>query len=257
MESELEPTPESEPELESELVESESEPEPEPEPELVESELEPEPEQEQEPEPELVEPEPVPEPELEPEPELNLEESGAPEESWGQVFTSLIERLATLHYTEVEGIFRISGDAEDVAALLRCIKASPTACAASSPLQTCGDVHVVASVLKVWLRNRSEVLIPPDVYDEAVLAGKASSCDDATISCVMAMLPHESRRIVAQLLAFLQRIDPAKTKMSASNLGIIFAPCLMCHDDPAISLENNGIGLVASSSPHSLVPVFD
>jgi hypothetical protein len=173
------------------------------------------------------------------------------------VFTSLIERLAALHYTEVEGIFRISGDAEDVAALLRCIKTGGTPTVADGPLWTCDDVHVVASVLKKWLRDRTEVLIPPDVYDEAVLAGKAANCDDATISCVVAMLPHENRRVVAQLLAFLQRIDPAKTKMSASNVGIIFAPCLMCHDDPAVSLENNGTGRVASSSPHSLVPAFD
>jgi hypothetical protein len=161
-----------------------------------------------------------------------------------------------LQYAEIEGIFRISGDAEEVAALLGCIKTGVTPAIADGPLQTCDDVHVVATVLKKWLRDRSEVLIPPDVYDEAVLAGKAASCDDAAISCVVAMLPHENRRIVVELLAFLQRIDTAQTKMSASNLGIIFAPCLMCHHDPVVSLQNNGTSLAHPSSPYAIVLTF-
>jgi hypothetical protein len=101
------------------------------------------------------------------------------------------------------------------------------------------DVHVVASALKKWLRSQAEPLITADVYEEAVDAGKLESCDSATVSCVLAMLPQANRDLATQLFAFLAQIDPAATKMTPANLGICIAPCVFRHPDPATAMANN------------------
>ena len=130
----------------------------------------------------------------------------------------------------------------------------------------CVDCHTAASLLKLWLRELYEPLIPDAFYDEAVqLASKidaeeqkgrskdgkeslerttGSSSIKDRLQDLTNRLPELNRLTLMYLVKYLQlfaRSDVASvTKMDASNLATVFAPnCLRCpSQDPCVILEN-------------------
>ena len=130
----------------------------------------------------------------------------------------------------------------------------------------CVDCHTAASLLKLWLRELYEPLIPDAFYDEAVqLASKidaeeqkgrskdgkeslerttGSSSVKDRLQDLTNRLPELNRLTLMYLVKYLQlfaRSDVASvTKMDASNLATVFAPnCLRCpSQDPCVILEN-------------------
>ena len=130
----------------------------------------------------------------------------------------------------------------------------------------CVDCHTAASLLKLWLRELYEPLIPDAFYDEAVqLASKidaeeqkgrskdgkeslerttGSSSVKERLQDLTNRLPELNRLTLMYLVKYLQlfaRSDVASvTKMDASNLATVFAPnCLRCpSQDPCVILEN-------------------
>ena len=130
----------------------------------------------------------------------------------------------------------------------------------------CVDCHTAASLLKLWLRELYEPLIPDAFYDEAVqLASKidaeeqkgrskdgkeslertaGSSPIKDRLQDLTNRLPELNRLTLMYLVKYLQlfaRSDVASvTKMDASNLATVFAPnCLRCpSQDPCVILEN-------------------
>ena len=129
---------------------------------------------------------------------------------------------------------------------------------------TCVDCHTAASLLKLWLRELYEPLIPDSLYEEAVQLGskieqsepKGRKKDDKEITeknaalakelleNMINRLPELNRLTLMYLAKYLQlfaRPDiAAVTKMDASNLATVFAPnCLKCpSNDPIVILEN-------------------
>lgn len=148
--------------------------------------------------------------------------------------TILSEEVLRLNGAQVEGIFRVPGDIDEVNSLkAQCDQWNVPSASFTEP-------HTPASLLKLWYRELYDPLIPRDFYDQCV-----ASCSDpeAAVSIVHS-LPHINRLVISYLIRFLQVFAAAEnasfSKMDASNLAMVMAPnCLRCEsEDPNVIFEN-------------------
>ena len=128
----------------------------------------------------------------------------------------------------------------------------------------CVDCHTAASLLKLWLRELYEPLIPDSLYEEAVqLATKIEANEQQSrkndeqgsmeretfvpkqhLENLIKRLPELNLLTLMYLVKYLQLFSRPDisciTKMDASNLATVFAPnCLRCPSmDPIVILEN-------------------
>ena len=103
-----------------------------------------------------------------------------PERQLPWILTSLAEAILRAGCTQSEGILRLSADADAVQTLkARCeqwqtllrpvgeLRSDPHA--PVIPFE-CSDPHVLAGVLKLWLRELRESLVPPQLYEQCIAA---------------------------------------------------------------------------------------
>lgn len=140
-----------------------------------------------------------------------------------------------------EGIFRVSADADEVSALKSCLDRFED----STILAASQDAHAPASLLKLWVRELYEPLIPDSFYTECVsMRHDDAEASAANVAAIVERLPDLNRRVLCHLIRFLQifaRHDVvARTKMDANNLAMVMAPnILRCtSQDPRVILEN-------------------
>ncbi|KAJ2791959.1 hypothetical protein H4R21_006238 [Coemansia helicoidea] len=143
------------------------------------------------------------------------------------VLEHLTAQIVRLGGRRTEGLFRVPADADAVAMARLRLEAG----CLDAPCD--GDPHVPASLLKEWLRDLAEPLIPEALYAHCVAA-------PADAAAVLARIPPASLRVLHFLLAFfatLLRADvQARTKMDAANLALIFGPTLL--RNPASDLRD-------------------
>lgn len=150
---------------------------------------------------------------------------------WPQI--ELSQQVLRLQGLQTEGIFRVSADVDEVARLKSQMDRWEMTPEPS-------DAHVPANLLKLWLRELYEPLIPDSLYPECVAEPMTSrrACD------LVLRLPSLHRLVLCYLIRFLQtfnRPDVVQhTKMDASNLAMVFAPnCLRCTaTDPRTMFDN-------------------
>ncbi|CAO3703396.1 unnamed protein product [Rhizopus stolonifer] len=120
---------------------------------------------------------------------------------------------------QMEGIFRVPGDADTVTELRVRIENG------IYELKEIDDPNVPASLLKYWLRDLAEPLIPKDLYLACV---QSAANDTAQVIAIVNSLPDFNRRIVLYIIRFLQDfIEPQVieyTRMNIFNLAMVFAP---------------------------------
>ncbi|GJQ67979.1 hypothetical protein Trydic_g10642 [Trypoxylus dichotomus] len=149
---------------------------------------------------------------------------------WPQV--ELSQQVLRLQGLSTEGIFRVSADVDEVARL----KAQMDKWELIEP----SDAHVPANLLKLWLRELYEPLIPDTLYPECIAEPMTPrrACD------LVLRLPTLHRLVLCYLIRFLQTFNRPEvvqhTKMDASNLAMVFAPnCLRCTaTDPRTMFDN-------------------
>ncbi|KAI0236254.1 hypothetical protein L0F63_003880 [Massospora cicadina] len=157
-----------------------------------------------------------------------------PELKLPKVLPFLTDAVLQLRGDQSEGIFRVPGDMEQVASLrLRIDKNTYT-------LDDITDCNVPGSLLKFWLRDLEEPLIPAEFYTRCIKVAK----DVKSATEVIESLPEFNCRVVKFVIQFLQvfaREESAnKTKMSVQNLAMVFAPSfLRCPSDDLTEVFTN------------------
>ncbi|XP_076626020.1 myTH4 and RhoGAP_KIAA1688 domain-containing protein RhoGAP93B isoform X1 [Colletes latitarsis] len=155
--------------------------------------------------------------------------------------TTLTRQVLACGGILTEGIFRVSADADEVSALKACLDRfeDGTISAASQ------DAHAPASLLKLWVRELYEPLIPDSFYTECVsMRHDDVEVSAANVAALVDRLPDLNRRVLCHLIRFLQIFARpevvARTKMDANNLAMVMAPnILRCtSQDPRVILEN-------------------
>lgn len=86
------------------------------------------------------------------------------------------------------------------------------------------DPNVPASLLKYWLRDLADPLIPSELYDTCL----AHSEDGTQAINIINQLPDTNRRIALYMISFLQEFNKPEvikqTLMNINNLAMVFAP---------------------------------
>lgn len=161
----------------------------------------------------------------------NRDETG----HYPRILAFLAESVLRLKGTAVEGIFRVPGVISDIQMLrLRMEKGVYS-------IEGVRDPSVPASLLKQWLREMAEPVIPAAFYEQCLLVG--SDVDEAIR--ILDELPEVNRMTLKYLIKFLQVIGAPRyqpqTKMTISNLAMVFAPnVLRCpSDNPLVILANS------------------
>nr|XP_014345889.1 PREDICTED: rho GTPase-activating protein 39 isoform X2 [Latimeria chalumnae] len=164
---------------------------------------------------------------------MSMQKECYPDRQLPWVQTRLSEEVLALNGDQIEGIFRVPGDIDEVNAL----KLQVDQWKIPTGLE---DPHVPASLLKLWYRELEEPLIPHDFYDQCITHYENP---EAAIAVVHS-LPKVNKMVLCYLIRFLQVFaqpaNVAVTKMDVNNLAMVMAPnCLRCQsDDPRIIFEN-------------------
>lgn len=165
------------------------------------------------------------------------------------VLPFLADGILALGGTKSEGIFRVPGDGEQVGEMkLRIDKGYYT-------LEGVDDPNVLASLLKLWLRELLDPLVPDEMcvflrilpVRTCVLTpvGRYNDCithahDPEACVAVVSRLPTINRRVVLFIVSFLQifldeRISKI-TKMTSANLALVMAPNLLRCDSESMAV---------------------
>ncbi|KAG0169977.1 hypothetical protein DFQ29_009486, partial [Apophysomyces sp. BC1021] len=151
-----------------------------------------------------------------------------------KIISFLADAVHQLHGQRSEGIFRVPGDADAVTDLRIRIENG------RFDLTGISDPNVPASLLKYWLRDLAEPLIPTEYYGSCIeLSDDAEKAIDLVNS-----LPELNRRIVLYMIGFLQEFtDPKvtqRTLMNVYNLAMVFAPnFLRCPSESLTTVFQN------------------
>ena len=142
-------------------------------------------------------------------------------------FDVCTRRMEALGCHTAEGIFRVSGSAQVAQELEQQIT---EAWDAKRVLAGCSDVHDVALLLCRWLRTQDPPIVPAS-HVAAVPQLVESDASAAALDGFVSALPEPGQALLRELVAFLQKIDPAATRMTADNLGAVFAPTVLMRED--------------------------
>jgi len=156
------------------------------------------------------------------------------------IMVFLADSVLQLNGTQTEGIFRVPGDADAISEL-RCQVEKR-----NFNLNGCSDPNVPASLLKLWLRELAEPLIPAHAYENCMEIGKKESNEDVGTMAweLIDTLPEINKRVITYMTDFLKVVakpeNQKHTKMSVSNLAMVFAPnFLRCpSENPQVIFEN-------------------
>ncbi|CAI2170444.1 2081_t:CDS:10, partial [Funneliformis geosporum] len=165
---------------------------------------------------------------------MKLQEQAFPQLKIPRILPFLAHAILKLNGQSSEGIFRVPGDADYVTELKLRIEKN------RYDMSGINDPNVPSSLLKFWLRDLAEPLIPDIFYDKCI---KFSEDKNAAVDIVKE-LPLINQRVVAFTINFLQKFADPKmirmTKMNIHNLAMVFAPnFLRCpSDNLAVIFEN-------------------
>ncbi|XP_075875447.1 unconventional myosin-IXAb-like isoform X4 [Nelusetta ayraudi] len=157
----------------------------------------------------------------------------------------LVEKLINyieMHGLYTEGIYRKSGSANKIKELRQGLDTDVNSVSLDDY-----NIHVIASVLKQWLRDLPSPLMTFELYEEFLRAmGQPDKRE--VIRGVYSVIDQLSRTHLStleRLIFHLVRIalQEDTNRMSANALAIVFAPCVLrCHDtiDPLLSVQDIG-----------------
>ncbi|XP_025831991.1 rho GTPase-activating protein 17-like [Agrilus planipennis] len=135
-----------------------------------------------------------------------------------------------------EGLFRVVGGASRVKRLKLSIDSG---CFSPPLLQEYQDVHVLASTLKLYLRELPEPLLTYSLYDEWMSSMRYP--EDQRILVVQEILkklPAANRINLTYLVQFLSKLSKnQENKMTSSNLAIVMAPNLLWHKNKEMDIH--------------------
>ncbi|XP_064393491.1 rho GTPase-activating protein 24-like isoform X2 [Halichondria panicea] len=145
--------------------------------------------------------------------------------------------------TEV-GIFRLPGQASRIHTLKETYD-----CGSQKDFSTTEDIHTVASLLKLYLRELPEPVIP-HVYYESFK--QATRCfENSPVQCkeqvkrLLIQIPQVNLNVIKYLSRFLHEVQEhsKENKMTSLNLGTIFGPHLLAPqtNDPQLLMESTSV----------------
>lgn len=173
---------------------------------------------------------------------MKLQEDKYPDLNVPLVVDILIAEIEKNNGYETEGIFRISYHRNQQQKLRQQFERGNYEITDTSP-------HAPAALLKVWLHDLPDSLIPTDSYLEAINIVKLHSSESIEIQERLCLdqqlnLPPVNRNIIIRIAIMCDKISSPdnnkKSRMSIDGLSIVFAPSLLRNpsEDPHDQMSN-------------------
>ncbi|KAI9189011.1 hypothetical protein H9P43_000438 [Blastocladiella emersonii ATCC 22665] len=165
---------------------------------------------------------------------MRLQRQEYPHLVYPRLLVFLAQKVLDLGGCTTEGIFRVPGDADAITDLRLRLEKN------RYDVTGIADANVPAGLLKFWLRELAEPLIPENLYQACI--ANADSPEHAL--AIVDQLPPDNCRVAKYMIAFLQIFAQPKfmaaTKMTVQNLAMVYAPnFLRCpSNDPTKIFEN-------------------
>ncbi|KAL3315366.1 Rho GTPase activating protein 39 [Cichlidogyrus casuarinus] len=116
------------------------------------------------------------------------------------------------------------------------------------------DPHIAASLLKMWLRELEEPLIPSSLEQASLALGLSATDKAPEVQALVRKIPALNRRCLIylfKLLQFLARPENAdKTRMDARNLATVIGPNLF-RSGPTSNHVSTGVAIAPSGDVNS------
>jgi len=140
------------------------------------------------------------------------------------VLDSLCKKVKELDGFRTEGIFRKAANQTEKNALRRQLLRGDYEIKSTNP-------HVPACVLKDWLRNLKEPLIPHKYYHYAVDMAKENRLGSEQFDIFLSQLDRDRRNTIIYLVKFLRDLlappNPETTLMTIKNIAIVIGPNIL------------------------------
>ncbi|KAI0743437.1 hypothetical protein C8Q80DRAFT_1106807 [Daedaleopsis nitida] len=165
---------------------------------------------------------------------FRLQERNYPDNKVPIILPFLADGILALGGTKSEGIFRVPGDGDLVSELKLRIDRGYYS------LEGVDDPHVLASLIKLWLRELCDPLVPDELYNDCI----TNAHDPEACVHIVQRLPTMNRRVVLFVISFLQLFLEDKiqtiTKMTSANLALVMAPNLLrCNSESMVVVFTN------------------
>jgi Rho GTPase-activating protein 39 len=151
-----------------------------------------------------------------------------------KIVVNLIDMIKKLNGYQKKGVFRVSGDLQQVFRLKNLLSKDCD----SVDIESIKDASVPCSLLKLWMRVLRSPLIPDNLYS-LFLVARNNPKKIATL--LEENLPRSNFAVISYICNFLIDISRPEhqefTKMSLDNFSMIFAPCFMRCPLTASALE--------------------
>ncbi|KAF8309423.1 hypothetical protein DL93DRAFT_2085697 [Clavulina sp. PMI_390] len=189
---------------------------------------------------------------------FKLQQRSYPDAKVPIILPFLGDGIIALGGLATEGIWRISGDSETVSELKVRIDRG------YYNLEGIDDCHVPASLLKLWLRELEEPLIPEAMYNECL----AVSAEPDKVIDVVRRLPTINRRVLLFVISLMQLFLHdniiAVTKMTSPAMALVISPALLrCTSDHFSTVFTNAQhehtfvhNLLVHLQPHRIDPDY-
>ncbi len=164
------------------------------------------------------------------------------------ILYSLIDTIKKYNGFNTKGVFRLAAEGSLVKSMVTQCKSAGANGATAPQIQASGvyemksnpDCLVAADVLKIWLRELAEPLVPTHLYDEAIRVAD----NPQTVAALIGRLPkpqYDTFDFLLNFLCDLAATEPA-TAMGNENISVVFSPNLVRsgETDPNILFKNEG-----------------
>jgi hypothetical protein len=128
-------------------------------------------------------------------------EKGRPHQPIPRILPFLTDAIIRLRGNQSEGIFRVPGDSDDVT-MLRCRIEK-----GNYDLNGISDPNTPSSLLKLWMRELDEPLLPTSIYDECIALGAENTVRGDEYQRAMGILgklPEINRNVALYIISFLK-----------------------------------------------------
>ena len=151
-----------------------------------------------------------------------------------KIVIKLIEMIKKLNGFKKEGVFRVSGDLQQVFRLKILLAKDCD----GVDIESFKDASVPCSTLKLWMRVLRSPLIPDNLYSQFLVARN----NPKKVSILLEeSLPRSNYAVISYICNFLIDLSQSEhqelTKMTLENFSMIFAPCFMRCPLTASALE--------------------
>jgi hypothetical protein len=145
--------------------------------------------------------------------------------------------LLMRHGLHEEGLFRIAGGSSRVKRLRSSIDSG---CFSQKLIPEYQDVHVLASALKMYLRELPDPLLTSQLYNDWMQSMQRPESERVeVVKQLIANLPRENRENLSFLMQFLSELSRhPQNKMSSSNIAIVVAPNLLWDKGDVVNMGN-------------------